>query len=121
MVYYTGEPQKDFRRPLKYMTCLSLFSVLPEDENFTKLSLFDYTRVMVRDWEQNSPESLQAMVLSTLRSKFLVTLPHWKRKIKERGKFQEAKLGSTTVPLTFFRPDAHSVRIRKRVVLVLEH
>ena len=71
---------------------------------------------MVRDWEQNSPESLQAMVLSTLRSKFLVTLPHWKRKIKERGKFQEAKLGSTTVPLTFFRPDAHSVRIRKRVV-----
>ena len=71
---------------------------------------------MVRGWEQNSPESLQAMVLSTLRSKFLVTLFHWKRKIKERGEFQQAKIGSTTVPLTFFRPDAHSDRIRKRVV-----
>ena len=39
--------------------------------------------------------------------------PHWKRKIKERGKFQQAKIGCTTVPLTFFRPDAYSVRISR--------
>ena len=48
MVYYTREPLKDLCRPLNYMTCLSPFSVVPEQENFTKPSLFDYTRVMVR-------------------------------------------------------------------------
>ena len=48
VVYYAREPMKDFCHPLNYMTCFSPFSVLHVHENFTKLSLFDYTRVRVR-------------------------------------------------------------------------
>ena len=103
------------------MTSLSPFSVLTEHENFIKLSLFDYTRVMVRVAKKTVQNRYRQWCFPQCVANFWSPSVIEKEKNKERGEFQHEKIRSTAVSLTFFRPDAHSVRIRRRIVLALEH